>query len=147
MKKEEYQIIVNRHLPKEDRGLNLLKAFFFGGLIGVIANFLIDIYSYLFNISSASASGLMIVTLIFIACLLTALGVFDKMVHYGRMGLIIPITGFAHSVQSATLDYKNEGLIHGFGSNMLKLAGSVIIYGTIAGVVLAFIRLIFFGGM
>ena len=82
----------------------------------------------------------MIITLIFIACFLTAIGVFDTFVKTGRMGLIIPITGFAHSMQSAILDYKNEGLIYGFGSNIFKLAGSVILYGVVSSYFFALIR-------
>ena len=62
------------------------------------------------------------------------------------MGLIIPITGFAHSIQSAILDYKNEGPVYGFGSNVFKLAGSVILYGVVSAYVFAIIRFLFFGG-
>ena len=61
------------------------------------------------------------------------------------MGAIIPITGFAHSMQSATLDYKNEGLIYGFGSNMFRLAGSVILYGVVSSYIFGIIRLILGG--
>ena len=82
----------------------------------------------------------MISTLIFLACLFTALGFFDKFVNFARMGAIIPITGFAHSMQSAALDYKNEGFIYGFGSNMFKLAGSVILYGILGAYVFGCIR-------
>ena len=85
----------------------------------------------------------MLVTFIFIACLLTGLGVFDKLVQKGKMGLI---TGFAHSVQSAILDYKKEGLIYGFGSNAFKLAGSVIFYGVVSAYIFAIIRYLIFGG-
>ena len=74
----------------------------------------------------------MIITLIFIASLFTALGFFDKLVNFCRCGLIIPITGFAHSMTSSSLDYKKEGPIYGIGSNMFKLAGSVLLYGVFA---------------
>ena len=49
----------------------------------------------------------MIVTLIFLASLFTALGFFDKWVKFAKCGLIIPITGFAHSMTSAAIEYKN----------------------------------------
>ena len=55
----------------------------------------------------------MIVTLIFFASLFTALGFFDKLVSKAKCGLIIPITGFAHSMTSAAIDYKKEGPIYG----------------------------------
>ena len=54
------------------------------------------------------------------------------MVNKFRCGLLIPITGFAHSMTSSSLDYKNEGLIYGIGSNMFKLAGNVIVYGIVS---------------
>lgn len=142
MKQENYDEIVKTNLPDENKLKHALIAFFFGGLIGTFANFLIEIYSYLFEISKNDSAVFMIITLIFIACFLTSIGVFDTFVKTGRMGLIIPITGFAHSMQSAILDYKNEGLIYGFGSNLFKLAGSVILYGVVSSYFFAIIRLL-----
>ena len=100
----------------------------------------------MFDLSNKDASTFMIVTLIFFACLFTALGFFDKWVNFARCGLIIPITGFAHSLMSSSLEYKKEGLIYGIGSNMFKLAGSVIVYGIVSASIFASIRYIFFGG-
>ena len=89
----------------------------------------------------------MIVTLIFIACLFTSLGFFDKWVNFARCGLIIPITGFAHSMMSAALEYKKDGLFYGIGNNMLKLSGSVIIYGIVSAAIFGAVRYLLFGGM
>ena len=61
------------------------------------------------------------------------------------MGLIIPITGFAHSVQSAALDHKKEGLIYGLGSNIFNLAGSVILYGVLSAYFFGLIRFLIGG--
>ena len=71
---------------------------------------------------------------------------YDKWVNFARCGLIIPITGFAHSMQSAALDYRREGFVTGLGSNMLKLAGSVIIYGIISAYIFGIVRFLIFGG-
>lgn len=146
MEIKKYQKIVDKHTPKENKTKNALSAFITGGFLGLLGNFLIDLYSYIFHISKVLSSSLMLVTLIFLACLLTGLGVFDKLVEKGKMGLIIPITGFAHSVQSAILDYKKEGPIYGFGSNVFKLAGSVILYGVVSAYIFAMIRYLIFGG-
>ena len=140
MEKKDYDLVVKKHLPKEHRVYNALIAFLVGGAIGVIGNLLVDFYSYILNISSNDASVFMITTLIFVACLLTALGVFDNFVKFGKMGFIIPITGFAHSVCSAAMDYKKEGLIYGIGSNIFKLAGSVILYGVLSAYIFGIIR-------
>ena len=140
MKNKTYDEIVKTNLPNENRILNPITAFVVGGLIGALGNFLIELYSYLFEISRNDSAIFMIITLIFLACLLTAIGVFDTFVKTGKMGVIIPITGFAHSMQSAILDYKNEGFVYGFGSNIFKLAGSVILYGVVASYFFALIR-------
>ena len=146
MESKKYQKIVDKHTSQEKRGKNLLIAFLTGGFMGLIGNLLIDVYSYYFHIPTKSAGTWMLVTLIIIACLLTALGIFDTLVKKFKMGLIIPITGFAHSVQSAILDYKKEGPVYGFGSNIFKLAGSVILYGVVSAYIFAIIRYLFFGG-
>ena len=74
------------------------------------------------------------------ASFLTAIGVFDVCVSKLKSALIIPITGFAHSMTSAALDYKNEGPIYGIGSNIFKLAGSVILYGVVSAWFFGMIR-------
>lgn len=147
MEKIEYKRIVDKHKPYENRLGNAVISFLFGGLMGVIAVFLTDFYSYIFEISSKDASTFMIVTLIFLACLFTALGFFDKWVNFARCGLIVPITGFAHSVMSAGLEFKKEGLIYGVGSNMFKLAGSVIVLGIVSAAFFGSIRFLIFGGV
>ena len=142
----KYQTIVKKNTPKENRVGNLLISFFVGGILGALANFIIESYKYIFHISTKEASGHMLVTFIFITCLLTGLGVFDDLVKKGKMGLIIPITGFAHSMQSSILDYKKECLVYGFGSNIFKLAGSVILYGVVSAYTFGLIRFLIFGG-
>jgi stage V sporulation protein AC len=146
MKIQEYQKLVKKHTPKEDRLKNGIIAFIVGGLIGLIGQFLVEFYSNILEISTKDAGTYMIITLIFIGCLLTCLGFFDKWVNAVKAGLFIPITGFAHSMMSAALDYKKEGLVTGIGANMLKLAGSVIIFGVVSAYVFGIIRLLIFGG-
>jgi stage V sporulation protein AC len=145
MDKNKYKELVNRKTPKENILYNAMIAFFIGGIMGIIGQFLIDVYSFLFHISTTEASVFMIITLIFIGCFLTCLGFFDKWVHFSKCGLIVPITGFAHAMMSAALDYRKEGLVTGIGANMLKLAGSVIIYGVISSYIFGTLRLLMFG--
>ena len=147
MEKKDYKKIVDKNKAKETRVQNAVIAFLTGGIVGAIAEFLIQLYSYILDISTKDASTFMIVTLIFIACLFTALGFFDKWVNFARCGLIIPITGFAHSMMSAGLEYKKEGPIYGLGSNIFKLSGSVILYGVVSAWIFAMIRYLVFGGV
>ena len=145
MEKRKYLDLVNRVSPKENVITNTMVAFFIGGFVGIIGQFLIDFYSYIFSIPFAQASIFMIVTLIFLGCLLTCLGFFDKVIHKARCGLLIPITGFANAMMSATLEYRKEGLITGIGANMFKIAGSVIVYGVVSAYVFGLIRMLVFG--
>lgn len=147
MTSKEYKNLVSKHPAKEKRGLNMIISFVIGGLFGVVANFLVNFYSNVLNIPSSDASVFMITTLIFISCLLTSLGVFDNFVKFAKMGVIIPITGFAHSMQSAALDSKSEGLIYGIGSNAFKLSGSVILYGVFSASIFGIIRFLIMGGI
>lgn len=146
MDKNKYKNIVDKHTPKENILYNALIAFIIGGIMGVIGQGLVDVYSYFFDISTNDAAVLMIVTLVFLGCFLTCLGFFDKMVNFAKCGLIIPITGFAHAMMSAALEYRKEGLVTGIGANMFKLAGSVIVFGVVGAYFFGLIRLIILGG-
>ena len=146
MEKKEYQKIVNKYTPNEPRLRNALVAFIIGGLMGVLGNFLVEAYSYYFDLSTKDASVFMIITLVFLGCFLTCLGFFDKWVNFAKCGLIIPITGFAHAMMSAALEYRKEGLVTGLGANMFKLAGSVIIFGVVSAYIFGLLRLFVMGG-
>ena len=145
MEKKLYEKIVMNHKPKETRWQNAFIAFVTGGIMGVIGQLLIEFDSYYLNISTTDASVFMIITLIFLASLFTALGFFDKWVKFARCGLIIPITGFAHSMTSAAIEYKKEGYVTGLGANMFKLAGTVILYGVVSAYIFGILRIIITG--
>ena len=125
-----YNDIVKRLTPKEKRLENGIKAFIAGGIIGASSEILVSTFGV----------ETMYVFWIILAATLTGLGIADDIVDFLRMGVIIPITGFAHSMASAALEYKDEGLITGIGANYLKLAGSVILYGVVSAFFLCLIR-------
>ena len=146
MERKLYNKIVMNHKPKEHRVKNAIVSFTIGGLVGLLGEFLLELYSYYLNISSSDAAIFMMITLIFLASLFTALGFFDKLVNFCRCGLIIPITGFAHSMTSAAIEFKREGYVTGLGANIFKLAGTVILYGIVSAYIFGIIRY-FIGGL
>lgn len=146
MTKEEYKKLVSKYTPKYNRLKSILIAFLFGGTIGMIGQGLIDFYSKVCNLTIKDAKTYMIVTLIFISSLLTALGFFDNIESKVKCGIIVPITGFAHAMTSAALEYRKEGLILGLGSNIFKITGSVILYGVVGAYVFGIIRVLIIGG-
>lgn len=140
MRNTKYDKIADGHKAKEAKFRNAIIAFVVGGLIGLLAELIIEILCECCHISRSEAQTFMIIIFIFLASLCTALGFFDKWVTKFKCGLLIPITGFAHSMTSAAMDYRKEGLIYGFGSNMFKLAGSVILYGVVSAWFFGMIR-------
>ncbi len=146
MKNEMYDEIVKKYTPKEDVLKNAIITFVAGGIIGALSELLLVCYSTWLNIPRKESGVLVILTLIFISSILTACGVFDVCVSKLKSALIIPITGFAHSITSAALDYRKEGLVVGIGANIFKLAGTVILYGVVSVYIFGLIRLIL-GGM
>ena len=140
MKNIKYDRTADLYKADEHRVRNAFLAFLVGGIVGLLGEAIIEILISCFHISRSDASTFMIMIFIFVASLCTALGFFDKWVTKFKCGLLIPITGFAHSMTSAALDYKNEGPIYGIGSNIFKLAGSVILYGVISAWFFGMIR-------
>ena len=146
MRNTKYEKIANKHKASEDRMGNAVIAFLSGGFIGLLGEGIIEVFCTYFHMSRNEASTFMIVIFIFIASLCTALGFFDKWVTFCKCGLIIPITGFAHSMTSAALEYKTEGFVLGIGANIFKLAGTVILYGVVSVYFFGLIRLVIMGG-
>ena len=109
-------------------------AFVVGGLICTLAEFLFRLYLSL-NLSSDNSRLLVSVTLIFITCLLSGIGIFDKIAKHAGAGTLVPITGFANAVVSPAIDYKAEGLVLGLAAKMFIIAGPVIVYGSVASVI------------
>lgn len=145
MNKEEYKKLVKKYEPKKNNCMSLLISFLVGGLIGFIGQVIVNILISSFGIAKMDAYAWSCIIIIASGSLLTALGFFDNWVGKVKAGLIIPTTGFSHSVTSAALDYRKEGLITGLGSNFFKLAGSVILYGVISAFFLCILEVIIHG--
>ena len=134
MDKKRYKEIVDKHTPKENVIKNALVAFIVGGILGSLSELLLRGYMMWFDLPRKESGVMVILTLITI------------LVSKVKAALIIPITGFAHSMTSAALEYKHEGLVLGIGSNIFKLAGTVILYGVVAVYFFGLIRLLVMGG-
>ncbi len=146
MDKQAYRDLVIQQQPKVPYLKNAITAFLVGGLIGALGQALMTLYMNWFGLNEQQAGTPMIVTLIAVACLLTGLGVFDKLAGHAGAGTFIPITGFANSMTSAALESRAEGLVSGVGSHMFSLGGTVITFGIVASFVIGVIRYVFFSG-
>lgn len=122
---------------------NSLQAFLFGGLIclfGQILVFIIGKWVY----DEKLASTIMLIIILLISGLLTAFGLYDKVGQIAKAGSVVPIVGFENSLCCSAMEYRSEGLILGLGANVLKLAGSVIVFGIVSGYVVGLIKYLVF---
>ncbi len=131
--KEEYKQYVKKTAPKSPLLKDCCFAFLFGGTICVLGQLLFDLYKNITPYSEDNAYALVSVTLIFIAALLTGIGVFDNIAKVAGAGTLVPVTGFANSVVSPAIDTKAEGLVLGVGAKIFTVAGPVILYGILSG--------------
>ncbi len=145
MNKEEYKKLVKSWQTKEPKLKNAVASFLVGGGIGILGQVVSKLLMICFSISQVISYSIVCLLLIFLASLFTGLGFFDDWVCKVKCGLIIPTTGFAHSMTSCALEYKKDGLITGVGANFFKLAGSVLLYGIISSFFLCLIKVVFYG--
>lgn len=132
--KKEYSEMTKEKSPPSRLPVNCLWAFFVGGIICVIGQALIELYTAMGAVESDARTWTSI-TLVFAGVLLTALDIYGKIAKKAGAGTLVPITGFANSVASPAIEFKSEGFILGLGAKMFTIAGPVIVYGTLAGVI------------
>ena len=126
---ENYAEYVGKMATPSRQWSSLLWAFLIGGLITVIGESLYMLYTHIIDYSPERVGGLVAVTLIGIAAILTGFGVYDKIGNFAGGGSIVPITGFSNAVTSAAMEHRKEGIIFGTCSNMFRIAGPVIVVG------------------
>lgn len=117
---------------------NCLAAFGVGGLICCIGQFIRYMLEFA-GLSGDVLAGSVSAILIFAGCLLTGLGVYDRIGRHAGAGSIVPITGFANSVASPAIEFKTEGWIYGMAAKMFTVAGAIIVYGVFSGVLVGLI--------
>ncbi len=143
MDEQRYQTIEQQISPKTPLALNLLKAFLVGGIICAIGQAVTYFYIIFFDFTEQTAGNPTVATMILFAMLLTGFGLYRKLGQFAGAGSAVPVTGFGNAVISAAIEHKSEGLVLGVGSNMFKLAGSVILFGVVSAFFVALIKLIF----
>ena len=147
MDQNEKKELIKKYSPGSTIFKNSLLAFIFGGLICVIGELIKMLYTYLG--ADKKTSGILVtVTLIFIAALLTGLGLFDKIAKYAGAGTLVPVTGFSNAVVSEAMDAKSEGYVLGVVAKIYTVAGPVILCGILSGVIYGIIYYVYltFGG-
>lgn len=146
---QEFDALVKGIEPKRPLLKNCIRAFLSGGAICTIGQILQWIFINYFGFDEKTSVSPTVVVLIFAAALLTGFGVFDHISQWAGCGTAVPITGFANSIASASMEHKSEGLVLGVAGNMFRLAGAIIVYGVISAFIVATIKMtiLWLGGM
>ncbi|MCI6691992.1 MAG: stage V sporulation protein AC [Clostridium sp.] len=146
---QEFDALVKGIEPKRPLLKNCIRAFLSGGAICTIGQILQWIFINYFGFDEKTSVSPTIVVLIFVAALLTGFGVFDHISQWAGCGTAVPITGFANSIASASMEHKSEGLVLGVAGNMFRLAGAIVVYGVISAFIVATIKMtiLWLGGM
>lgn len=139
---KEYQEYVNKKSPNSPIWKNCFNAFWVGGLICVIGQFIMEICKFR-GLTQELSSTIVSILLIFLSAFLTALNVFNKIGKFAGAGSLVPITGFANSIVSPAMEYKSEGYVMGVGGKMFTVAGPVLVFGISASIIVGLIYLIF----
>lgn len=140
--KQEYLDYVDKKSPNSPILKNCFNAFWVGGLICTIGQFIFEFCKYK-GLDETTCSTIVSITLIGIAAILTGLNIFNKIGKFAGAGSLVPITGFANSIVSPAIEYKSEGYVMGVGGKMFTVAGPVLVFGISASVLVGIIATFF----
>ena len=138
---KNYIDYVNSFAPPTKHFKNCLRAFLVGGLICCVGQFIRYMLSTFLGMSGDELAGMTSIVLIFLGTLLTGLGVYDRIGRNAGAGSIVPITGFANSVCSPSIEFKTEGYVYGMAAKMFVVAGPIIVFGVLSGTIVGIIYL------
>lgn len=137
---EEYLMYVEKETPKTGWFNSLFHAFIVGGTICCLAQMFGDIIkSYNPNMDILRVGSWSSIIIITLTIILTAFGCFDRIAKFGGAGTFIPISGFANSIASCAIEFKNEGLVFGIGSKMFYVAGPVLVNGVAYSIIVGLV--------
>lgn len=137
---KDYLKMVHEEMTPSKHLSTMVRAFILGGVICCIGQGISDILKLIIPAATEDViSNYTILIIIAITGILTGIGVYDKIGNWGGAGSIVPITGFANSIVSPSIERKREGVILGLCTNMFSIAGPVIVIGITASVIVGLI--------
>ncbi|HEY2495193.1 MAG TPA: stage V sporulation protein AC [Paenibacillus sp.] len=140
---QQYQDLAKNREPRRFTFTNLARAFIVGGTICLIGQAIQQMFIHWGGFDEKKASNPTVAVLVIISIILTSLGVYDKIAQWAGAGTAVPVTGFANAMASSAIEHRREGLVLGLGSSIFKVAGPVIVFGTVAAFIIAIVYFIF----
>ena len=135
---KEYQNLVKELTPTASLIKQMFHAFWTGGLVCVIGQFIINMAMRM-GADDKTAGSWCSFLLILISVLLTGFNLFGMIAKYAGAGILVPITGFANGIASSAIEFQKEGQVFGIGCKIFTIAGPVILYGLVSSWLLGLI--------
>jgi len=129
---QRYQKLVMANAPAPRWGRDIGRAFITGGAIALVGQGVLDIFLAI-EPAEPEARAATLAVMIFLGALATALGFYDRLGEWGGMGAAVPITGFSNTVVAAAMEFRREGILLGMTARMFTVAGPVIVFGVVTG--------------
>lgn len=104
---KRYNEYVKRVTPTHNLFLNVVKAFWVGGLICMLGQFLLN-FGMSRGLDKETAGSWCSLILVFISVLLTGLNIYPRLAKFAGAGTLVPITGFANSVAASAIEFKKD---------------------------------------
>lgn len=139
---KEYQDYVNQKSPNSPILKNCFNAFWVGGIICTIGQIIVEICKYI-GFDTQKSFTIVSIALIFLSAFLTSINIFNRIGKFAGAGSFVPITGFANSIVSPSIEYKSEGYVMGVGAKMFTVAGPVLVYGISTSILVGICYFIF----
>lgn len=140
--KDRFQNLYENTKPKPKLLRNCFRAFWTGGLICVAGEIIFKTLNYCGQDKLESMIWETVI-MIFLGAFLTGIGIYDKIGDYAGAGSVVPITGFANSIVSPSIEFKKEGYVFGVAAKMFTIAGPVLVYSIGSSVILGILYYIF----
>lgn len=141
--RESYARLAQSFTPKRAVFRNIVVAFAVGGAICVVGQVILD-YLVSRRLPLSQAQAMTSSAMVALGALLTGLGIYDRLGAIAGMGAALPITGFANSMVSPAIEFKREGFVLGVSARMFQVAGPVIVYGSLAAVLVSVLKVFVF---
>ena len=111
--------------------LDFIKTFVVGGLLCLIGQILIDKTNW--------SPGKILVTYVVAGVILSAFGVYERLVDFAGAGATVPLTGFGHALAKGVREaVESKGLIGALTGGLTATAGGItaaVVFGYIAALV------------
>ena len=126
--KQQYNEYVKQVTPTHSLPMQMVKAFVTGGIICCLGQAILN-YAGSLGLEKDIAGAWCSMLLVLLSVILTGLNIFPGIAKWGGAGALVPITGFANSVEAPAIEYQKEGQVFGIGCKIFTIAGPVILYG------------------